>query len=143
MKKKDDKEFQRYWGVGQKTFDIMQKILEKCDVEKMKKGGRPSKLTVKQKLQMTLKYWRHYGTFFEIGKDFNITESVAYKNIIWIENMLIKSGRFNLPNKQKVLKEANSDTIIVDFTETRIERPKKRQKKFIPARKKITLLKRK
>lgn len=143
MKKKKDLKFKRYWGFDEKTFNLMLKILEIEDIKKMKKGGRPSKLTVRQKLEMTLKYWRQYGTYFEIGQDFKITESVAYKNIIWVENTLIKSRAFALPNKQKVLKEQNSDTVVVDVIETRIERSKCRQKKFIRGRKKFTLSKHK
>jgi hypothetical protein len=105
----------------------------------MKLGGRPSKLTIEQKLKMTLQYWRQYRTYFEIGLDFGISESVAYKNIIWVEDTLIKSGEFNLPTREEVMKEKNP--ILIDVTETKIERPKKKQKKFIRVRKSNTRLK--
>jgi hypothetical protein len=136
MKKEN---FQRLYGIPEKTFKYMIKILEKEDIKKMKLGGRPSKLTIEQKLKMTLQYWRQYRTYFEIGLDFGISESVAYKNIIWVEDTLIKSGEFNLPTREEVMKEENP--ILIDVTETKIERPKKKQKKFIRVRKSNTRLK--
>jgi hypothetical protein len=136
MKKEN---FQRLYGIPEKTFKYMIKILEKEDIKKMKLGGRPSKLTIEQKLKMTLQYWRQYRTYFEIGLDFGISESVAYKNIIWVEDTLIKSGEFNLPTREEVMKEKNP--ILIDVTETKIERPKKKQKKFIRVRKSNTRLK--
>ncbi len=41
----------------------------------------------------------------QIGLDFGLSESVAYKNIIWVEDVLIKSGAFSLPTRQEVMKE--------------------------------------
>ncbi len=133
MKKEN---FQRLYGISEKVFKLMVKILEEADVKKKKFGGRPSKLTIEQKLQMTLQYWRQYRTYFEIGLDFGISESVCYKNIIWVEDILIKSKAFALPTRSEVLKEKNK--ILIDVTETKIERPKQKQKKFIRVRKSNT-----
>ena len=79
-KKSAKQKINRYHGIHQKTFDIMIKILEKAEIKKKKLGGR--KLTIKEKLCMTLQYWRQGRTYFEIGHDFGLSESVAYKNII-------------------------------------------------------------
>ena len=136
-------QFNRYHGVHEKTFKKIKEILEKSNAKKMKLGGRPSKLTIEQKLLMTLQYWRQYRTYFEIGHDFGISESVAYKNIKWTEDVLVKSKAFSLPNAQKVMKDENLDVVAIDVTETRIERPQKKQKKFIRGRRNIIQLKRK
>ncbi len=58
MKKSD---FQRLYGIPEKAFKLMVKILEKAELEKKKLGGRPSRLTIEQKLKMTLQYWRQYS----------------------------------------------------------------------------------
>ncbi len=57
--------FQRLYGIPEKVFKLMVKILTEADIKKKKLGGRPSKLTIEQKLQMTLQYWRQYGTFLK------------------------------------------------------------------------------
>lgn len=62
MKKEN---FQRLYGIPEKVFKLMVNILEDADIKKKKLGGRPSKLTIEQKLQMTLQYWRQYRTYFE------------------------------------------------------------------------------
>jgi len=126
-------DFQRLYGTSEKTFKYMVKILEKAEIEKKKLGGRPSKISIEDKLKMTLQYWRQYRTYFEIGLDFKISESACCRTIIWVENTLIKSGNFALPARQEVLQEKNK--ILIDVTETKIERPKKKQKKFIRVRK--------
>jgi hypothetical protein len=48
-----------------------------------------------------------------------------------VENILSKSGLFNLPGK-KALVESNSEieVIVVDVSEQEIERPKKKQKSY-------------
>ncbi len=112
------KNFQRFYGIPEKTFKYLVKILEEADKKKMKFGGRPSKLTVVQKLQMTLQYWRQYRTYFEIGLDFQISESMCYRTIIWVENTLIKSGEFNLPTREEVMQEKNPIIIDVSYSRT-------------------------
>ncbi len=79
---------------------------------------------------MTLSYWRKYRTYFHLGKSFGISESNCYRNIKWIENTLIKHPDFQQLAGQKTLinKHFNDKTIIIDATETAIQRPKKDKK---------------
>jgi hypothetical protein len=52
-------------------------------------------------------------------------EATVHDTIVWVENTLIQSGDFNLPGK-KILLEANEiKLVLVDVTESPIERPKK------------------
>ncbi|WP_416375259.1 helix-turn-helix domain-containing protein [Spiroplasma poulsonii] len=44
---------------------------------------------------MTLLYWREYQTYFHLGKSFDISEANCYRNIKWIEDILIKNWFFN------------------------------------------------
>lgn len=55
-----------------------------------------------------------------------MSESSAWQSIRWCEDTLIKSGQFTLPGK-KSLRESgrNYEVVLVDVTETPVERPKK------------------
>jgi hypothetical protein len=55
---------------------------------------------------MTLEYWREYRTYFHLGKSWGIAESNAYRTVKRIEDILIKSGCFNLPGKKKLVSNA-------------------------------------
>ena len=122
-----DAVFRRRTGVKKKTFALMIEIIKKAEKEEMKKKtGRPKKLSVKERLLMTLEYLREYRTYFHISQSYGISESVCYENIKKIENILIKSKEFSLPKKKEViLNENNIEVIVVDATENHIERPKK------------------
>ena len=74
---------------------------------------------------LTLEYWREYRTYFHIAKSWGIHESTAYRLIRQVENTLIKSGAFNLPGKKKLLEPEHEIEVVVDVTESPIERPKK------------------
>ena len=89
-------------------------------------GGRPNKLSVEDTLLMTLEYLREYRTYFHISKSYNISEGYAYKLIRWVEDTLIKSKTFSLPGRKALLKsDVEYEVILVDSSESPIERPKK------------------
>ena len=127
-----EKEFRRLTGIKRKTFEKILEILKKADKAKRVKGGRKSKLSMEDMMLMTLEYWRENRTYFHTGQSYGISESSAYKNIRWIEDTLIKSGEFSLPGK-KALKQDNTnyELILIDATETPIERPKKTESKIV------------
>jgi hypothetical protein len=121
-------EFKRLCGVYPDTFKDMVTVL-KAEKVWQKKTGRPSKLSTEDQLLITLEYWREYRTYFHLGNSWGVNESTAYRIVRKVENILIKSGLFNLPGK-KALLESNSEieVIVVDVSEHEIERPKKKQK---------------
>jgi hypothetical protein len=131
--------FNRLYGVKPDTFAKMTAILQK-EYDKMHKaGGSPPKLKVKDKLTATLKYLREYRTMESIGADYGVSKSTICESIQWVENTLAKDKTFKLPGK-KVLKKT-SDTIeymIVDVTESPIQRPKKGQKEYYSGKKNAT-----
>jgi predicted DNA-binding protein YlxM (UPF0122 family) len=130
--------FKRLYGVKPGTFEKMVAILQK-EYEKMHKyGGSPPKLTVKDKLTITLKYLREYRTMQSIGADYGVSKSTICESIQWVENTLSEDKTFKLPGK-RVLKKA-SDTleiIVVDVTESSIQRPKKGQKEYYSGKKNV------
>lgn len=123
-------EFKRVCGVYPDTFKDMVTVL-KAEKVWQKKTGRPSKLSTEDQLLITLEYWREYRTYFHRGNSWGVNESTAYRIVRKVENILIKSGLFNLPGK-KALLESNSEIeiIVVDVSEQEIERPKKKQKSY-------------
>jgi len=128
--------FKRLYGVKPDTFDKMLAILQKEYNKMHKAGGSPPKLTVKDKLTVTLKYLREYRTMESIGADYGVKKSTVCESIQWVENTLAKDKTFKLPDK-RVLKET-SDTIeyiVVDVTESPIQRPKKDQKEYYSGKK--------
>ena len=74
-----------------------------------------------------LTYWREYRTLYHIGMDFGIHESLASRIVHKVENVLISSGQFDLPRKlpRGEPDDTNWSAVIIDATETLIERPKK------------------
>ena len=55
-----------------------------------------------------------------------VYESTAFRIIQKTENILIKSGIFKFPGKKKLIDSDRSlKTIVIDVTESPIERPKK------------------
>jgi hypothetical protein len=130
--------FKRLCGVRKETFTQMVQLLEK-NVEGKMKTGRPSKLSLENQVLMTLEYLREYRTYFHISQYWGINESTAYRIIRKVEDILVKSAEFRLPGKKELLKsEYELEVVVVDVTETPIERPKKNKRDTIVARKKGT-----
>jgi len=121
-----DAQFRRATGVKPKTFKQMVEVLQKAEVLKKAKGGRPSKLYIEDKLCMTLEYLREYRTYLHISVNYGISESNTFETIRWVENTLIKDGAFSLPGRKALQKSDNEyEIILIDATETPIQRPKK------------------
>ena len=139
IKKLQDDEFRRLTGVKRVTFGAMLKVLRKIERQKRAQGGRPNSVPLPDRLLMTLTYWREYRTYFHIGQSYGIEESVCYRNIRGVEDVLIKSGAFRLPGKKALLaSDASYEVVLVDATETPVERPKKSKHAAIPARRSAT-----
>lgn len=119
--------FKRLTGVNKAVFNEMIFVLNKAEKNKKILGGKPSALSTEDKVLMTLEYLREYRTYFHLGKSYGISESACYRNCKWVEGVLINDKRFSLPGK-KILLQDNStiEVILIDATETTIERPKKK-----------------
>jgi hypothetical protein len=120
-------QFRRLTGVKQTTFEKMIEILQEEDQRKKTYGGRKNKLSLENQLLMALEYIREYRTYFHIAKSYAVSESTAYKTVRWIEDTLIKHPDFALPGRKALLKsDMEYEVILVDASETSIERPKKK-----------------
>lgn len=118
--------FRRLTGIKRATFDKMVGILMEADLKKKSKGGRKNKLFIHDQLLLSLEYLREYRTYFHISKSYGLSESSAYKTIKWVEDTLIKHPDFALPGRKALLKsDRDYEVVLIDATETPIERPKK------------------
>ncbi|WP_425288967.1 helix-turn-helix domain-containing protein [Spiroplasma endosymbiont of Clivina fossor] len=122
-----DKNFLRLTGIKHTTFNKMLEILKIEELKKRFRRGRTNKLSLENRILMTLEYWREYRTYFHIAKSYDISESSCYRNIKWIEDTLIKHPNFQqLTGQKSLLKDYFKDKIvIIDVTESQIQRPKK------------------
>lgn len=77
-------------------------------------------------------YWREYRTYFHVGVSWEVNESTAYRIIQKIENILIQAPELRLPGRKRLIQDNSPlETVLIDVSETPIERPKK-NKKDIP-----------
>jgi hypothetical protein len=139
LKKFTDEEFRRLTGVKKTTFQKMVDILKEAEKEKKKAGGKPNKLIMEDRLLMTLEYLREYRTYFHVASSYGISESSCCRTARWIEDTLIKHPDFALPGRKALLKsDMEYEVILIDATESPIERPKKNKNIFTLARKRNT-----
>ncbi len=130
-------EFKRLCGVIPDTFSTRVSLVKQAELEKQV-SGKPAKLSREDQVLMTLAYWREYRTYFHIATDWGIHESNAYRIIRKIEDILIKSQVFSLPGKKSLYnQDSTPKVVIIDVTESAIERPKKNRKNTTQGKRKI------
>jgi hypothetical protein len=138
IKELSQEAFRRLTGVQKATFEKMTGVLQEAQRQKKLRGGRPSKLCIEDQLLMTLAYLREYRTYFHLGKSYGVSESSAYKIIRWVEDTLMASRIFSLPGRKALLKpEAAYEVVLMDTTESPIERPKKNSSRFIQGKRSV------
>ena len=129
-------DFKRLTGVHFETFNQMVEIVKQAETLR-KKTGRPPKLKIEDQILMVLEYLREYRTFFHLGATWGVNESTAYRIIQRIENILIKAPQLRLPGKKRLISDDYQlEAVVIDVSETPIERPKKNKRTTIVARKK-------
>jgi hypothetical protein len=140
--KLSDADFKQIIGVKREVFAEMTAVLREAYAEKHRCRGRIPKLSIEEQLFMSLKYWRQYVTQKELAFEFEVGEATAHDTIVWVENTLVKSGKFSLPGKKALLEDAEIEVVLVDVTESPIERPKKNNGNGIRAKRSGTPSKR-
>ena len=91
---------------------------------------------MEDRLLSALEYWREYRTYAHIAASYGVAESNIYRTIRWIEDVLIKDGAFSLPGKKELLKsDVKFEVVLVDVTESPVERPKRGNENGIQGRK--------
>ena len=137
---KDNKEasFKAVSVVTPTTFCAMLEVVKTAYAAAHRNRGRHRKLSCEDMLLMTLEYYKEYRTLECIGASYGLKKTNVGKTIKWVEDALLASGLFSLPSKRKLM-ESNPEieVIVVDTTETPIQRPKcpKKQKDYYSGKK--------
>ena len=79
-----------------------------------------------QRNSHALEYMREYRTYFHIGQGYGVSESTAQRISRRVEDTLIKDKQFALPGRKALLKsDAVIEVVLIDASESPVERPKK------------------
>jgi hypothetical protein len=132
-----DEQFRRQTGVKKATYERMLKLLTEAEKEKRKQGGKPNNLTLGDRLLMCLEYLREYRTYFHIAQSYGVSESTCYRNCVWVENILVKAKEFTLPSRKAYIDDHTIEVIVVDATETPIQRPQKNNESTTQVRRNV------
>ena len=129
-------QFKRLTGVKRETFRTMVSILRTAEKDRRKHGGKQSRILLEDRLLMALEYNREYRTYFHVAQNYDVSEGYAYKVIRWVEDTLIRDKRFALPGRKELLKsDIEYEVVLVDVSESPVERPKKDSGNTTQARK--------
>ena len=120
-------QFQRRFGIKIQTLKAMVNAWENFKSENQKdRRGRRTILTLEEQVLGSLEYWREYRTYFHIGTSWGVSESTICRIVADIESTLMKTGKFRIPGKKALLKDSDyPEFVVMDVTETAIERQKK------------------
>lgn len=134
-------QFKRLFGVKKKTFFHIVEQLREIRLSSHhktpgKKRGPKPKLSLEDELLMLLAYYREYRTFFHLSLSYGISEAQCWRIITTLEKALIKLQFLHLPGKKALLQAHNFEVVLVDATETPIERPKRKQRRYYSGKKK-------
>jgi hypothetical protein len=132
-----DNHFQRQTGVKRVLFEEMVSVVTdyKQKQKKHPSRGRPPRLSIADQVLVMLMYYREYRTFFHVGGSYGISEVQCWRIVTTIESILIKSGVFHLPGKKQLTGDkVTYEIVVVDVSESPVERPKKNSGSITPAK---------
>lgn len=99
-----------------------------------RRGGRPRHLSMEDQLIMTLRYLRYYSTQRLLAFDFGVGVGTVNATITWVEDTLRASGLLIWINYR--LLQAPSASVVINVTESLIQRPQKTKEKIILVKRK-------
>lgn len=122
--------FKRLTGVRRSTFEKMVQVVKEHITlhRKHPTRGRPAKTSVENQLLMMLMYYREYRTFLHSATSYGYSESQGWRIVRRLEEVLVQSRVFALPGKKELLSldgKGLGSLVIVDVSESAVERPKK------------------
>ena len=133
--------FKRRFGVHRTTFKQLHNALKPLWRATAKPGAKP-KLALGDRILVCLEYWREYRTYFHIASSWKVSESTVCRIVHWVEDHLMRCGQFRLAGKKRLVQGFGTPQVVVmDVTETPIERPKHRQRQFYSGKKRRHTLK--
>jgi len=133
--------FKRATGIHKNVFLEIIEILNhhKQLHRKHPTSGNKSILSTEDALLMVLMYYREYRTQYHIGITYGLSESRVCEMIKEIETIIVQDARYHLPGKKRLLQSENTfEVVLIDVSESPVERPKKNNVGIIQARKSDT-----
>lgn len=131
--------FKRATGLHKPVFLELVEIITdyKAGHRKSPHRGRKAVLGIEDQLLMVLMYLREYRTQYHIGLTYGLSESTVCETIRSVEDIIIKDNRYHLPGKKSLLDTGNPiEVVLVDVSESPVERPKKSNGDTIQAKRK-------
>lgn len=133
--------FKRRFGIHRTTFKQIVKVLKALWRSTPKPSAKP-KLGIQDRVLLALEYWREYRTYFHIGSSWGVSEATVCRIVHWLEESLMQSRQFRLPGKKQLVSGfGRPQVVVLDVTETPIERPQRHQRRFYSGKKKRHTLK--
>ena len=97
LKKVTDTQIKQITGVKRTTFNLMCEIVE-ADY-KYQSRGRKSKLSIEDKVLMTLQYLREYPTQLSLAVHYGVSEGTVNTVINHLERLFVNRKGFSLPER--------------------------------------------
>ena len=97
LKKVTDTQIKQITGVERTAFNLMCEIVE-ADY-KYQSRGRKSKLSIEDKVLMTLQYLREYPTQLSLAVHYGVSEGTVNTVINHVERLLVNRKGFSLPER--------------------------------------------
>jgi hypothetical protein len=96
-----ENDFQEILGIKRPTFYKLLETLEYVNAKEKRQKGHPNyKLTVIQKLVITLIYLREYPSMKSLSVKYKVSKNAIWKSIHWVENILIKADFLHIDGKK-------------------------------------------
>ena len=132
LKTYSDTKFRQVVGFPRDIFNQIVELVEADYRQVHTRRGRLSKLTSEDKVLITAEYWRSYPTNMMLAAHYGVDEKTIRTVIERVEMVLMRSKQFHLPGAKELLNEDSPfEIVLVDATDTRVERPKKAKTKLL------------
>ena len=86
-----EQDCQRYFGISKLEFDRMLKALQEAYRQEHKRKTRFTKISMMDKLILTLIYRYEYRTMESIAKEYEVSLDTIADNIHWVERTLLNA----------------------------------------------------
>lgn len=96
IKTMKDEDFPLLLGMDKGTFEKILSILEDAYKELHTPGGRPTRLSVLNKLMVTIEYSRNSRTMENIALNYGVSKSRISDTIKWVKKTLMENGTLSL-----------------------------------------------
>lgn len=135
-----EKKFLRTFGLHKLDFVYLLTLVEKWIRKRAlhPKGGHPFVLTAYDYLAITLLYIRQYHTMDSMADEWGVSKGTICKVYNSTISYLVTSGKLRLLSDKDL---SDGDIVVVDATESHINRPKKGQKEYYSGKKKYHTIK--